>query len=230
MRRSLAIGACFLGLLGAVSLTEVGAADKDTPAAAATRTKKLKAKVTLDYTNEMMRVIFEDIKSQLEGQGVGSLSVKYGLGISMNQRLSIQVKDVTLEEALDKLLGQNGLGYIVISSKEPALARYDGWIEIRMGNERGYPADAAKDDPKTKTTSKTKDDPKTKTTTKTSSSSATNDDKTEAMAKGKLSLIRELINDGNKEKAKTRLEELIKTYPNTKAAEEAKALLEKLGK
>jgi hypothetical protein len=50
----------------------------------------------------------------------------------------------------------------------------------------------------------------------------------EKAAAGKLDLIRELIKDGKKERARERLAELIKAYPATKAADDARRLLEEL--
>jgi hypothetical protein len=50
----------------------------------------------------------------------------------------------------------------------------------------------------------------------------------EKVAATKLELIRELIKEGKKDRAKERLKELIETYPDTKAAADAKNLLEEL--
>ncbi|MBX7105246.1 MAG: hypothetical protein K1X57_14280 [Gemmataceae bacterium] len=50
----------------------------------------------------------------------------------------------------------------------------------------------------------------------------------EKAAAGKLDLIRELIKDGKKDRAKERLAELIRDYPMTKAAGEAQTLLDSL--
>src|SRR5262249_48883107 len=48
----------------------------------------------------------------------------------------------------------------------------------------------------------------------------------EQSAAAKLKLIRQLLADGKKDAAKARLEQLINDYPGTKAAGEAKELLE----
>jgi S1-C subfamily serine protease len=63
-----------------------------------------------------------------------------------------------------------------------------------------------------------------KTTTKS------DDDKTkeEKEAAHKLKLAKMLVDDGLRDKARTRLKELVDTYPKTKAAEEAKVMLGKL--
>ena len=106
---------------------------KDSPKGAATR-KKLKQKVTLDFKNEQVQNIIEEIKEQIKDL---TIRVDTKGGVSMNRRMSIKCKDTTLEEALDKMLGKEELGYIVISDSKNA---YDGSIFIKMGKERGYPA------------------------------------------------------------------------------------------
>jgi hypothetical protein len=50
----------------------------------------------------------------------------------------------------------------------------------------------------------------------------------EKVAADKLDLIRELIKDGKKDRAKERLKELIEAFPDTKAASDAKKLLDEL--
>jgi S1-C subfamily serine protease len=55
-------------------------------------------------------------------------------------------------------------------------------------------------------------------------------ERTERVAASKLKLIQDLVSNGKKERAKERLAELIKEYPKTKAAAEARELLEKLKK
>jgi S1-C subfamily serine protease len=52
----------------------------------------------------------------------------------------------------------------------------------------------------------------------------------ERRAASKLKLVKDVLAAGNKERAIDRLEELVKEYPNTKAAEEAKQLLTKIKK
>lgn len=51
----------------------------------------------------------------------------------------------------------------------------------------------------------------------------------EKVAAGRLELIRELIQAGKKDRAKERLKELLADYPDTKAATDAKKLLDDLG-
>jgi len=54
--------------------------------------------------------------------------------------------------------------------------------------------------------------------------------KAERLAAAKLNLAKQLASDGLLDKARTRFQEIIDTYPKTKAAADARKLLEKLGK
>ena len=53
------------------------------------------------------------------------------------------------------MLKKNSLGYIVVSKDKD---RYDGWLKIKQGNERGYPAG---EEPKTKAAPKEPEKAKT---------------------------------------------------------------------
>lgn len=123
------------GLAIAVAAAPLSAFAADTPAAKFTRTKKLKAPVTLNFKDEMLRVIFEEIDGQIADQGLSGLSVRNDVGVSLNQRITYQAEDKPLEEVLDELLSINKLGYIVVSKEGD---RYDGWLLITTGGERGY--------------------------------------------------------------------------------------------
>jgi hypothetical protein len=217
-----------LGLVASVLILGVITADppKDTPSAAHTRTKKLKTKVTLEYKNEMLREILADIAGQIENAGLNKLSVAYANGVNMNMRLSVNVKDKTVEEALEELLKPAELGYVVVSKDKD---RYDGWIRITKGNERGFElgtdtkgTETKKEDPKKEVTRKEdpkKEDPKDPPKTDE-----------EKVATGKLGLAKLQISGGKPEKAVPILEEIVNKFPMTKAAEEAKKLLEKYKK
>jgi hypothetical protein len=196
-----------------VAVSVLWAADKDTQAATATR-KKLTIKISVDYKDEYFSEIIKDLKRQIEDGGGGALSTVNDAGVSNNTKYSFAAKDQTVADVLDGLCKKNGLGYIVISKPGD---RYDGWIKFKQGNERGYPAG---EEPKAKGVSKSPQ--------KDAEKPAGGDDKDEKAAAGKLDLARELIKDGKKDRARQRLEELIKSYPQTKAAGEAKKELDKL--
>lgn len=121
-----------VGLMGLVCIAETSAAD-DTAKAAATR-KLLSKKVSLKFKSEFLKDILDEIQDQVKGV---KFQVDTKGGVSRNKRMTIECKDAPLEEALDKMLGKEDLGYIVISDAKNA---YDGLIMIKMGKERGYAA------------------------------------------------------------------------------------------
>src|SRR5262245_8218236 len=212
--------AVILGLLF-LSAANLVAAEKDTPAAAKTRGKKLATKLTVDFPDQFLKECFAEISKQLEDAGAGSLSVRYDVGVSMNQRVSFKAKDEPLEKVLDGMLKKNGLGYVVVSKMGD---RYDGWLLIKQGNERGY---AAGDEPKDKAVGK--DSMKTaKAPPKSTAPPASDDEKAEKAAAGKLELARSLLKDGKTDRAKQRFQDIIQQHPKTKAADEARKELDKL--
>jgi hypothetical protein len=56
--------------------------------------------------------------------------------VSRNQKINLDVKDVTVADALAKMFEKNGLGYVVVSGKKDA---YNGSVLIKQGKERGSP-------------------------------------------------------------------------------------------
>jgi TolA-binding protein len=210
----------------AVALVGVGlsAAEpaKDTTAAAFTRTKKLKGKVTVEAKNQPLSDILEDISGQLQDLKLGPISPQYDATVSKNQRTSLNVKDLPADEALAKLFESLDLGYYVVSQEN---SRYDGWIKIERGNARGYepgkePKDAAKPtDPKK---------PEVKPETKPDSKPTEPVDEDEKAAVSKLESAKKLIADKKADDAAKLLKYVTKFYPKTKAAEEAKKLLDEM--
>jgi hypothetical protein len=232
----------FIPVALALLAAPLGAADTtDTPKAAATR-MKLKQKVTVDYKDTMLKDVVDDIKSQVDG-----LLIKLDAGVSMNRKISYKAKDKPLEEVFDEILGKEGLGYVVTSKDKDA---YDGRVLIKTGKERGYPEgqepaktppakdkpDAPKDKPDAKDKpdpAKDKPDPKTKPDTKDkpdAKDKPDDADQAERDAARKLKFAKDLIDEGKGDKAKERLQDIIKDFPKTKAAEEAQKLLDKINK
>ena len=204
-------------------------AEKDTKAAAATRTKRLQAKVSVAFDDTPFKECLEDLKSQVEAAGGGNVSFKLEPGVSMNQKVTYSAKDKTVAVVLDAIFQKLGLGYYVVSKEKD---RYDGWIVIKPGKERGYaeghePAKevekaAGKEKPTEKAASKTKSAAKEKP--------AEEGDKNEQDAARKLRLATDLADAGKTDRARERYQDIIKHYPKTKAAAEAKELLDKLKK
>ena len=127
-----------------------------------------------------------------------------------------------MAEVLDGMLKKNSLGYYVISKDKD---RYDGWIKITRGDERGWPAGQ---EPKDKAVAKAAPKAAPEPTEKPADEPDGRD--AEKAAASKLEFARSLLKDGKTDRAKQRFQEIVTQYPNTKAAEEAKKELEKLGK
>jgi hypothetical protein len=121
------------------------AAVKDTPAAAFTRTKLLKAKVSVGYTETAVGEILKEFAHQAETQTDQPVMWAYGPGFAFGKKVTFAAKGVPLDEALDQLLTKAGGGYVVVSKDGD---KYDGWVRLTAGGERGSeppPADAAEE-------------------------------------------------------------------------------------
>ncbi|MGL6096387.1 MAG: hypothetical protein ACRC7O_11400 [Fimbriiglobus sp.] len=235
MRRLLAVT---MAVVAVVSGGDAQAAD--TPLAAFTRTKKLPGKVTIDFKNEFLKDVLTEISGQLEEQKRGPLKIDYEKGVSGNTRVTYAGKDVTVTDALDGILKQLDLGYYVVSN---TTNRADGYIHILKGPNRGYEAgqepkgatvaklDPKKPDPKkTDPEMKKPDEPAKPETpkpaeTKTPDAPAA-DPEDEKLAGAKLALAKQLIEAGKADAAKIQIKFILKKYPATKAAAEAKGLME----
>ncbi len=140
MRRLLAAAALSVLALAGLATAQEG---EDTPAAAATR-KKLKEKVTVSFKDTRLEDVVDELKDQVKGLHV-QLDTKGG--VSRNQTVTFEGKDVTVEEVLEGIFKKSDLGYVVISKKGNA---YDGSVQIKKGKERGYPLKEGAPDKKPK--------------------------------------------------------------------------------
>jgi hypothetical protein len=216
---------------------------KDSPAAAATR-KKLKAKISVDYMEVALKEVMEEIKKKFKDATDMELSIQldFAGGVSNNSKVTFSADDKPLAEILDKMFKDNGLGYIVVSKEyKDYKGRYDGWILIVKGKERGYPegegsgaadekSPSSKEKGKVKekaTGVKPKEKPAAEKPGETSEDAA---EKQEREAGRHLKYAKTHIEDGKKDLAIQKLKEIVKKYPKTKAAEEAKKYLEELEK
>jgi hypothetical protein len=212
----------------ALVATFLGAADtKDSSVVAATR-KKLQTKINVEYSNTPLKEVLGDLKQQVADAAGGEVSFYLAPGVSMNQTITFKAKDKPVVEVLDGMFKKNGLGYIISKKKD----RYEGWVQIKQGKERGDELTAEKAKPADKTSAKNKPAPKGKTEKKEKPASKPkpedDPDKDEKNAARKLSFAETLIGDGKTEKAKERLQDIIQMYPKTKAAASARALLKQL--
>jgi hypothetical protein len=240
MRRFLIMSAVFV-----LCTPAVPAADKDTDKAAATR-KKLQTKISVNYKDTVWNEVKDDLKSQVPS-GIG-IREDTKSGVTLNSKFTYSAKDKTLEEVLDELLAKQEWGYYVISKQGDT---YDGSIMITKGKERGYPAgqeiakkpddkkpddkkpDDKKTDDKKKPDDKKADDKKhddKKADPPKAATDDTPDDRAERAAAAKFRAVKKLVDEGMKDRAIEACEEILKDHPNTKTAEEAKKLLEKLDK
>ncbi len=213
-------------------------AEKDTPAAAATR-KKLQTKISVQYKDVSLMEITDDIKQKVNDASGTDLSIYLDGpgGVSGNSTLSYSAKDKTVAEILNGMLKPSDLGYVVVSKEYKTYnGRYDGWVLIVKGKERGYPE---KEDSGKESASKEKvkekastEKPKTKPAVEKPSADKPEDDadKFEREAGRQLKYAKTYIEDGKNDVAIKKLKEIVKKYPKTKPAEEAKGLLEKLEK
>lgn len=181
-------------------------AAKDTPAAERTRTKLLKAKITVNF-NGTLRDLLKELAGQAEMEHGKPVMWTYGDDIKANQTVAFECQNKSLDDVLDALFKKPGLGYVVVSQDDD---RRDGWVRVTVGDERGFAKGTAA--------------PKTPPATTTE---ATDD---ESVAAAKLATAKELIAGGKAASAKAILTLVTKKYPATKAGKEAKELLEKLDK
>jgi hypothetical protein len=231
------------GIVFAVYVAGLGAAD--TPKATATR-EKLKQKVTVDYKDELFRNVIEDLPEQVKG-----LRIKPDVkgGVSQNRKITYKAKDKPLDEVLADILKEQGWGYFVITNDKDT--QWDGALYIKVGKERGYEEGKepdkttvkkeepekkpAKPEPEKKPVAKEKPEPKEKPAVKPEpkeepkpKTEDSDDEKAERLANIGLKAAKGYVTDGKTEDAKEECERIIKKYPKTKAAEEAKKLLQKL--
>jgi hypothetical protein len=121
--RALLIGPALLVLVG-LTLAE------DTPKAAQTR-KLLKQKVTVDYKDDRLQDVVDDLEEKVKGLKI-RLDTKGG--VSKNRKLTYKAKDKPVEQVLNEMFMKEELGYVIISQVQNA---YDGGVLIKVGKERG---------------------------------------------------------------------------------------------
>ena len=195
---------------------------KESALSAKTR-DRLKEKISLDMKNEMLRDVLKEISGALTDLKKGALSNYPDQGVSLNSRITVKAKEKSVEEILDEALKPLDLGYVIVSKPGD---RYDGWLLLKKGSQRGddTPADGKekkKDDSKVK---EKKEMPEKKEA-KADTGGDTEKDATRLLNNAKF-----YVSSKKPEKAKEVLKELLEKHPNSKAADEAKTLLEKLDK
>jgi hypothetical protein len=212
-----------------VAVAPAGAVDKkkESPAVAATRKKLKNNKVTVEYEDTRLEEVLKDIEKQTEGI---KFWVNPRAGVNQNAKVTYKADDQALDEALDKMFKKYDLGYVIGTKKD---GRYEGWLIVVKGNARGVAEEektAASDDGKDEPSGK-----KPKTKAKTAKKPPAEDqpeeqppEDPEAKAAAQLKLAKQLEDNDRKEAAVKRYQDIVKKWPKTKAAKEAKERLEKL--
>ncbi|MCS7166208.1 MAG: hypothetical protein RMI91_01680 [Gemmatales bacterium] len=207
-------------------LADLGYAQtKGEPPSVAAARKRLQTRITVDFKETRLEECLNEIKSQVDG-----LNFYRGAGVSNNLTITYQGKDQTVDEVLRGMFKGKGLGYVIHRATKPG-DRYDGWIQIVQGDVFGEVDPPLEEKPSVKPgvqpTEKPKPEPAEKPTGKTKPEDS---DKLERAARGTLLFAKELMAQNDLAGARENLELILKKYPNTKAAQEAKLLLEKLQK
>jgi hypothetical protein len=216
---------CIAACTGLVSTQ---AADPpESPRVKTIREKVLLAKLKLDIDKKMLAPILSDDLPSAVKEATG-LTIKIEkvpgtAGITFTSSFELK-GEMTLEQALNKICDDRSWGWYVNVAKPTD--QKDGAIFLSTNpKERGYKEGtgpttgkdvAKKDDSKTKEKEKPKDEPKT--------------GDAERLAADLLSKAKVQISLKQPDKARATLSEIIEKHPDTKAAAEAKKLLEKIGK
>lgn len=113
---------------------------KDTEKAAATR-KLLQTKISVDYSDTLLQDVAKDLATQVKDAAKTELPVKVDTnsGASINMKVNYTGKNKTVAEILDEMGKKHDLGYIVINGKYKTYTKYDGYLLITKGTERGFP-------------------------------------------------------------------------------------------
>lgn len=106
-----------------------------TPAAELTRSKALKAKVSVDYQNVRLGDVLKEFAAQADMGSDMLIMWAYGPGFPYAQKVTYACRNKPIEAALGELLGKaGGLGYVVVSK---AGDKRDGWVLLTATGERG---------------------------------------------------------------------------------------------
>jgi hypothetical protein len=118
------LGCCF-ALLGQEKKSA------DSPLVAKTR-KKLDTAISVDFKDERLKDVVKELEEKAE--------VKFRLdtkgGVSQNMAFTYKAEEKPLRQVLADLFQGKGLGYVV-HRKQNANDRYEGYLDIVQGDQRG---------------------------------------------------------------------------------------------
>jgi hypothetical protein len=103
----------------------------DSPIVARTR-KKLEANITVEFKDERLK----DLIKELEDKGEVKFRLDTKGGVSQNMSFTYKAEEKPLKDILDEMFKGKGLGY-VIHRKQNTNDRYEGYIDIVQGDQRG---------------------------------------------------------------------------------------------
>jgi hypothetical protein len=215
--------AAAIGFLATSGFTPSQAAEPESRRVKAVR-EVLSHKLKLDLDKKMLRpLIYDDLPAAIKEATKLTVKIDIAPGQGVTLTSSFELKgEMTLAEALDKICADKSWGWYVNIAKEGD--QKDGAIFLTTNSkEHGYKEGTGpmgkevvkKEDPKTK--EKPKDEPK-----------GSGDDNKEAQEL--LTRAKFQVSLKQNDKAKATLNEIIEKHADSKQAEEAKKLLEKIGK
>jgi TolA-binding protein len=198
-------------------------AQKESPIVASVR-KKLQTPVTVDYKETPLHEVVDDLKSKVDDL---SIYIDNNGGVSNNQSITYSATDKPLDQVLDEIGKKATIGYVIARPGGRYPSRYNGWVIITKSAERGDEAGSA-----AATTKPEKPATREKPTATAKPPVPPEDEaaKAEKEAATKLMLAKDLFDDGRVDKAKEWLQTIVKDYGKTKAADQARQMLEKLNK
>lgn len=215
---------CVLATVFAAGPLAAQQGQTDSPIVAKTR-KKLTTPVSHEAKDQPLQELLKELGEQAD--------VRFRLdpAVPKHKSFTIKVEEKSLNEVLAQLFEGSGLGYYV-HRKLNANDRYEGYIDVVQGDQRGEETAAKGQDDKTEKGGKP---PAKKPTPPPAERKKGEEDQKEGanlerLAASKLKLAKLFVEDGQKKEAIESLEEIVAKYPKTEAGIEAKALLGKLKK
>jgi len=104
---------------------------KDSPIVAKTK-RKLETKISVNFTDERLK----DVVAELEKEAEVKFRLDSKGGVSGNMSFTYKAEEKSVKDILAEMFKGKGLGY-VIHRKQNNNDRYEGYIDIVQGDQRG---------------------------------------------------------------------------------------------
>ncbi|MBN9516968.1 hypothetical protein J0H58_00385 [bacterium] len=209
-----------VGVLAGLVLATAAASGQPsatTPAAEHTRTKLLKVQLSVNFNKMPLREALKEIAHLVNENTERPIFWTYAAdGAVPNVPVTYNCRDKAVDQILDDLFKQHGLGFTILAGDDHPR---DGWVRVGPGKDRGDITRLAVLPPMTATTPMP-----------TPATPVVPDDPNEAAALARLTAAKTLLGQGKAADARLILGVVSGKYPKTKAAAEAKDILEKLNK